>query len=67
MSRKGTQKKFALIFWVESKMKDVIPLNKIPSKHRDDIGSIFSLKWVDSVNKSSETFQAKLLAVDTGK
>lgn len=56
-------KKFALIFWIESKTTDVLPINKIPQKHRGEIGAVFGLKWASSGMKNPETYEAKLLAV----
>lgn len=56
------KKQFALIWWMKSAQKDVIPLFSIPKPKRK-VNSIVSLTWKDFQTKEETTSVAKILAI----
>ena len=55
-------KKFALIWWLDDRKKDVIQLSMIPKKNRE-VGCIAILKWNDIKMKKTIELKAKVLAI----
>lgn len=55
--------KFALIWWVDSSYKDVVPLLRIPKKLRN-VGDTTSLSWKDYKTNKMIKADAKILAID---
>ena len=56
------EKKFALIWWCETRHRDVIPLSKIPQKKRQINGTI-QLVWENFNTKECIRGMAKLLKI----
>lgn len=55
-------KQFALIWWMKSGQKDVVPLCSVP-KCKQKINSIVTLTWQDFKTKKEIKAVAKILAI----
>ena len=56
------KKKFALIWWIESKEKDVVPLSLIPKKQQQ-LNCIVKLTWRNYKSREDIKADAKLLMI----
>ena len=55
-------KKFALIWWMDDRKKDVIPLSMVPKKSQE-VDTIATLKWNDVKSKKTFLLKARVLAI----
>ncbi|KAH0561269.1 hypothetical protein KQX54_015676 [Cotesia glomerata] len=56
--------KHALIWWIDTKETDILPLIKIPKEHRK-LHAVAELTWVDNKTKRTSKSKMKVLAIDT--
>ena len=56
------RKKYALVWWIEDKQKDVIELSLIPKKSRE-VDAVATLQWNDVKAKKTTQLKAKVLAI----
>lgn len=62
MARSKRQKKWALIWWLNTRERDVIPLNKIP-KADQKVNAITKLKW--KAGAKAEYIEVKVLQISS--
>lgn len=58
----GRKKKYALIWWVNSKYRDTIELSHFPQKQRK-VNDIATRLWKNHKTGEKTTSQAKILAI----
>lgn len=59
-----SQRKYALIWWIDSAETDVIPLIKVPKQHRK-LHAVAELSWKDNVTKRVTKSKMKVLSISS--
>lgn len=56
------QETFALIWWIKSREKDIVPIGVLPKTKRN-IGDVSKILWQDQKTKKVNKYDAKVCAL----